>query len=120
MLPLHYSIMNNAPLVVVQRVYNLNKDAIKDVHEDGWLPLHMAAFYDRKEYIPWLKKVYPEAQMEKDKDGRTPLDIATKYKRVEALALLKVVATSAPQIFEDEEKEDDTKTKFDKKKVQNK
>ena len=53
--------------------------------------------------------------MEKDKDGRTPLDIATKYKRAEALALLKVVATSAPQALEDEEKEDDTTTKFDKK-----
>ena len=39
MLPIHYAIMNGAPLVVIQRLYNLYKDGIKETHADGWLPL---------------------------------------------------------------------------------
>ena len=115
MLPLHYAIMNKAPLVVVQRIYNINKDAIKDVHLDGWTPLHMAAYYNRKEYIPWLKKVYPEAAMEKDKDDRTPLDVAANYKRVDALALLSQPAKKKVLGFDDEEKKDTAENKNLKK-----
>ena len=106
MLPLHYAIMNNAPLVVVQRVYNLNKDAIKEVHDDGWTPLHLAAYYDRDEYIPWLKRIYPEAAMEKDADGRTPVELATRYSRLKSMELLSRKVSQPLPAIEGEEKEE--------------
>ena len=106
MLPLHYAIMNNAPLVIVQRVYNLIKDAIKEVHDDGWTPLHMAAYYDRDEYIPWLKRVYPEAAMEKDSDGRTPVELATRYSRLKSMELLNTKVLPSLPAIEAEEKEE--------------
>jgi hypothetical protein len=85
MLPIHYAVMNGAPLVVIQRLYNLYKDGLKETHADGWLPLHMACYYDNFEATVWLKKKYPEGVTQRDKDGRTAHDLAKQYKKTKAL-----------------------------------
>ena len=95
MLPIHYALMNNAPLVVIQRIYNLHQDGIKASHDDGWMPLHFACYYNRHEAIQWLRKTYGEAASKRDKHGRTPLDIATHYKHTECIEEFAVARVSS-------------------------
>ena len=101
--PIHYAIMNSAPLVVIQRLYNLYKDGIKETHADGWLPLHMACYYDNYDATVWLKKKYPQGVMQRDKSGRTANDLAKHYKKMKALEAFPQVTPVTTPIEEMEE-----------------
>ena len=46
---------------IVQRIHTIHKDALREVDEDGWLPVHNAAFYRTVEVMEFLLGLYPES-----------------------------------------------------------
>ena len=76
-LPLHASILFQAPKNVVKAIIQAYPQAVKEKDDKGMLPLHVAflvAHLDT-EIVSALLDIYPEAVLEKDREGRAPISM---------------------------------------------
>ena len=58
---------------VVQRIHTSHKDSVREVDENGWLPVHYAARYTTVEVMEFLLGLYPESASLVTTDGSANL-----------------------------------------------
>ena len=61
---------------IIQRILTIHKDAVREVDEDGWLPVHYAAEFSTVEVMEFLLGLYPESASVVTSDNSSLLHLA--------------------------------------------
>lgn len=100
-LPIHHGAMANS-YKSTKFLLERYPEGAKVSQDDGFLPLHMAVYFDDidLEVVAMLLDAYPEGAKHKSTDGRTPLHVAVQNSCLD-LSVIRLLVSSNPEAVQE-------------------